>query len=113
MLKNVVNFLVRVTLGREHCSVTPTPGTGTLHPREKDNKQGLSPQGEGKNQITLVRHLVTWRGVSQSFGTPGRTKLTRFKATGGLDIDRSAQMRGPKGGGGHRTVTKGVRGEER
>ena len=69
--------------------------------------------GGGRNQITLVRHLVTWRGVSQNSGTPGRTKLTRFKVTGALDIERSAQMRGPEGGRGFRTVTKVVTGEER
>ena len=51
--------------------------------------------------------------MSQNSGTPGRTKLTRFKVTGALDIERSAQMRGPEGGGGFRTVTKVVRGEER
>ena len=56
---------------------------------------------------------MTGRGMSQSFGTPGRTKLTRFKATGVLDTERSAQMRGPAGGGGRRTVTKEVRGAER
>ena len=58
-------------------------------------------------------HLVTWRGVSQSSETPGRTKLTLFKVTGVLDRERSAQMRGPEGGGGFRTVTKVIRGEER
>ena len=51
--------------------------------------------------------------MSQSSGTPGRTKLTLFKVTGVLDRERSAQMRGPEGGGGFRTVTKVIRGEER
>lgn len=86
---------------------------GTVHPKEKDtNKVFLSRGKKKKKKFTLVRHLVTRRGMSQSSGTPGRTKLTRFKATGVLDTERRAQMRGPAGGGGHRTVTKEVRGDE-
>ena len=87
---------------------------GTAHPKEKDAHKVSLSRGKGKKKkITVVRHLVTGRGMSQCFGTPGRTKLTRFKATGVLDTERSAQMRGPAGGGGRRTVTKEVRGAER
>ena len=87
---------------------------GTVHPKEKDaHKVFLSRGKEKKKKITVVRHLVTGRGMSQSFGDAGKDETDSFKATGVLDTERSAQMRGPAGGGGRTTVTKEVGGVER